>query len=101
MAHREMLIQFYERYPSALGMSHAGGQYRLICPQCGDMVPVAVLSDDVQQIDVVCYNCGYEDHLTDMIEVGGVDIAPQRTNGSAPIVGGFAGGHRVGRALSA
>src|SRR5262245_39953791 len=102
MAHRELLIEFYARYPSALGMTHAGGQYRLICPQCGDMVPVAVLSDDVQQIDIVCYNCGYEDHLTDGVEVQGVDVAPQqRANGSAPIIGGFTAGQQVDRALSA
>jgi len=89
MAHREVLISFFERYPSALGMSHAGGQYRLICPQCGDMVPVAVLSEDAQQIDVVCYNCGFEDHLSDGIAVNGVDVAPQRTNGAAPAIGGY------------
>jgi hypothetical protein len=101
MAHREMLIEFYGRYPSALGMSHAGGQYRLICPQCGDMVPVAVLGDDAQQIDVVCYTCGFEDHLADMVEVNGVDVTPQRTNGSAPVIGGFVGGQQADRALSA
>jgi Zn ribbon nucleic-acid-binding protein len=101
MAHREMLIEFFGRYPSALGMSHAGGQYRLICPQCGDLVPVAVLSDDVRQIDVVCYNCGFEDHLTDVVEVQGTDVAPQRANGSAPIIGGFGNGHQSDRALSA
>ena len=89
MAHREVLISFFERYPSALGMSHAGGQYRLICPQCGDMVPVAVLSDDVQQIDVVCYNCGFEDHLVDGAGVNGVDVTPQRTNGAATAIGGY------------
>lgn len=100
MAHREMLIQFYERYPSALGMSHAGGQYRLICPQCGDMVPVAA-DDDTQQIDVVCYNCGYEDHLSDVVEVQGVDVVSVRANGSAPVIGGFANGHQIDRALSA
>jgi Zn ribbon nucleic-acid-binding protein len=65
MAHRDLLIAFFERYPSALGMSHAGGQYRLICPECGNMVSVAVLDNDVDAIDVVCYNCGYEDHLTE------------------------------------
>jgi hypothetical protein len=101
MAHREMLIEFYARYPSALGMSHAGGQYRLICPQCGDMVPVAVLADDIEQIDIVCYNCGYEDHLADGVEVQGVDVVAARTNGSAPIPGGFGGGQQVDRALSA
>ena len=101
MAHREILIAFYERYPSALGMSHAGGQYRLICPQCGDMVPVAAVSDDAQQIDIVCYSCGYEDHLSDVIEVHGVDVVSQRTNGSAPVIGGFANGHQIDRALSA
>ena len=101
MAHREILIAFYERYPSALGMSHAGGQYRLICPQCGDMVPVAAVSDDIQQIDIVCYNCGYEDHLADGIDVQGVDVAPQRANGSAPIMGDFVGGQQIDRALSA
>lgn len=65
MAHRDLLIAFFERYPSALGMSHAGGQYHLVCPECGNMVPVAVLDDESHQIDVVCYNCGYEDHMTD------------------------------------
>ena len=71
MAHRDVLIEFFARYPSALGTTHAGGQYRLICPQCGEMVPVAVLDDDTRQIDIVCYTCGYEDHLAD-----GVDGAP-------------------------
>lgn len=65
MAHRDVLIEFFTRYPSVLGASHAGGQYRLICPECGAMVPVAVLGDEVHDIDVVCLNCGYEDHLTD------------------------------------
>jgi Zn ribbon nucleic-acid-binding protein len=101
MAHRQVLIEFFGRYPSALGMSHAGGQYRLICPQCGDMVPVAVLAEDVQQIDIVCYNCGYEDHLADGGEVNGVDVAPARANGSGPVVGRFPNGHQGDRALSA
>jgi hypothetical protein len=65
------------------------------------MVPVAALADDIQQIDIVCYNCGYEDHLTDGVEVQGVDVASPRTNGSAPIIGGFTGGQQVDRALSA
>ena len=65
MAHRDLLIAFFERYPSVLGMGSAGGQYQLVCPQCGNMVPVAVLDDSGHEIDVVCYNCGYEDHLTD------------------------------------
>ena len=65
MAHRDLLITFFERYPSAMGMSHTGGQYRLICPQCGNMVPVAVPDDERSDIDVVCYECGYQDHLTD------------------------------------
>lgn len=88
-AHREILINFFERYPSAMGMSHAGGQYRLICPQCGDMVSVAELNDDAPQIDVVCGNCGYEDHLTDMIGVNGVDVVPQHTNGATTAIGGY------------
>ena len=67
MGHRDLLIEFFARYPSALGMSHAGGQYQLICPQCGNMVPVAVLNDGGHDIDVVCHNCGYEDHLTDRV----------------------------------
>ena len=67
MAHRDLLIVFFERYPSALGMSHAGGQYRLICPQCGAMISVAVLDSDAAEIAVVCHDCGYEDHLTDRV----------------------------------
>jgi hypothetical protein len=100
MAHREVLISFFERYPSALGMSHAGGQYRLICPQCGDMVPVAVLSDDVQQIDVVCYNCGFEDHLVDGAGVNGADVTPQHANGAPSAIGGYQLNH-AHKALSA
>ena len=63
MGHQDLLVDLFGRYPSALSMPQAGGEYQLICPHCGDMVYVAVSASTVQRIDVVCHNCGYEDHL--------------------------------------
>ena len=65
MAHQDVLVDFFGRYPSALSMPHAGSEYQLICPQCGDMISVGVSADVVQRIDIVCINCGYEDHLVE------------------------------------
>jgi hypothetical protein len=64
MAH-DLLTKFFARYPSALGSTHAGGQYRIICPECGHMVPVAVLDDDTHHLHVHCAHCGYDDDLSD------------------------------------
>ena len=63
MGEQYVLVEFFGRYPSALSMTQAGSEYQLICPQCGDMVSVGVPADVVDRIDVVCLNCGYEDHL--------------------------------------
>ncbi len=65
MGHQDLLVDFFGRYPSALSMPQAGNEYQLICPQCGNMVYVAVSTNAVERIDVVCHNCGYEDHLID------------------------------------
>ena len=64
MAH-DLLTKFFARYPSALGSTHAGGQYRIICPECGHIVPVAALDDDTHHIHVHCAHCGYDDDLSD------------------------------------
>ncbi|CAA9589155.1 MAG: hypothetical protein AVDCRST_MAG18-4561 [uncultured Thermomicrobiales bacterium] len=61
----DVLSTFFARYPSALGSTHAGGQYRIICPECGHIVPVAVLDDETRHLSVRCANCGYADELGD------------------------------------
>lgn len=59
----DLLGQFFERYPSALGSTFAGGQYRIICPDCGAMIAVAMPDDEHQQLRVHCEDCGYTDEL--------------------------------------
>ncbi len=59
----DLLTSFFARYPSASGGTHAGGQYTLICPECGHSVPVAVLDEQHAQLHVHCANCGYDDVL--------------------------------------
>ena len=64
MAH-DLLAKFFSRYPSALGSTNAGGQYRVICPSCGHIVPVPVLDEETHQLLVHCAHCGYDDDLSD------------------------------------
>lgn len=64
-----VLSEFYDRFPSAFGNSRAGGVYRVICPQCGEFVPVLVSDENPRGIDVDCPACGWHDH------VGPVDVA--------------------------
>jgi hypothetical protein len=64
MAH-DLLTKFFARYPSALGSTHAGGQYRIICPECGHIVPVAVLDEETHHLNVHCAHCDYNDDLSD------------------------------------
>ncbi len=59
----DLLGTFFERYPSALGNSHVGGQYRIICPECGHIVPVDVLSEENTHLTIHCDNCDYRDEL--------------------------------------
>lgn len=61
----ELLSIFFRRYPSALGSTIAGGQYRIICPECGHMVSVDMLDDERHHITVYCANCGYNDEIGD------------------------------------
>ena len=42
-----------------------GGQYRIICPECGHIVPVAALDEETHQLNVHCAHCGYNDDLSD------------------------------------
>ncbi len=74
----ELLSIFFSRYPSALGNTHAGGQYRIICPECGHIVPVAALDEDHHQIIVYCTNCDYNDEIGDppQIEVTQAVVQP-------------------------
>lgn len=65
----EQLAIFYSRYPSALGSTHAGGQYRIICPECGHLVAVAVLDDQTSGIVVHCENCNYHDDIAARVAV--------------------------------
>ncbi|HEU5328599.1 MAG: hypothetical protein ACTHMJ_04605 [Thermomicrobiales bacterium] len=60
----DILGQFFDRYPSALGVSHAGGQYRIICPNCGNIVPVQMLDEARTELHVHCDECGYDDRIT-------------------------------------
>lgn len=62
MAH-DLLATFFARYPSALGSTHAGGQYRIICPECGHLVAVAALDDKTSDIRVHCDHCDYHDEM--------------------------------------
>ena len=59
----DQLATFFARYPSALGSTHAGGQYRIICPECGHLVAVAVLDERTPDIVVHCEHCGYHDEI--------------------------------------
>jgi DNA-directed RNA polymerase subunit RPC12/RpoP len=59
----DQLATFFARYPSALGNTHVGGQYRIICPECGHLVPVAVLDEQTRDIVIHCENCGYRDAI--------------------------------------
>ena len=59
----DQLATFFARYPSALGSTHAGGQYRIICPECGHLVAVAVLDERTTEIVVSCEHCGYHDEI--------------------------------------
>jgi len=61
----DQLATFFARYPSALGSTHAGGQYRIICPECGHLVAVAVLDEQTRNIVVHCENCDYYDDIVD------------------------------------
>ncbi len=61
----DQLATFFARYPSALGSTHAGGQYRIICPECGHLVAVAVLDEQTRGIVVHCENCDYHDDIVD------------------------------------
>jgi DNA-directed RNA polymerase subunit RPC12/RpoP len=63
MAH-DILGLFLDRYPSALGVSHAGGQYRIICPNCGNIVAVPMLDEAQKDLHVHCDDCGYDDRIT-------------------------------------
>lgn len=63
MAH-DLLTKFFARYPSALGSTTAGGQYRIICPSCGHIVAVPVLDEETRSLLVNCAHCGYEDDLS-------------------------------------
>jgi Zn ribbon nucleic-acid-binding protein len=74
MAH-DLLATFFARYPSALGSTHAGGQYRIICPECGHIVPVAVLDEETTGIHVHCAHCGYDDDLREEPKEGVADAA--------------------------
>jgi Zn ribbon nucleic-acid-binding protein len=65
----DILGQFLDRYPSALGVSHAGGQYRIICPDCGNIVPVHMLDEVRTELHVHCNECGYDDRITDNKDV--------------------------------
>ncbi len=59
----QILSRFFERYPSAMGSSRAGGYYRVICPACGEMVQVAAPDAPPYVIDMRCADCGREDRL--------------------------------------
>lgn len=59
----DQLATFFARYPSALGSTHAGGQYRIICPECGHLIAVAVLDEQTRDIVIHCEHCGYHDAI--------------------------------------
>jgi hypothetical protein len=59
----DQLATFFARYPSALGSTHMGGQYRIICPECGHLVAVAVLDEQTPDIVVHCEGCGHHDEI--------------------------------------
>ena len=67
----DQLAIFFARYPSALGSTHAGGQYRIICPECGHLVAVAALDQQTHDIVVHCENCGHHDAI-----MGAATVSP-------------------------
>lgn len=62
-AHHSVLGEFFARHPSAMNNSRAGGYYRIICDNCGEIVPVAIHEDDPTYIEIHCQACGWEQHL--------------------------------------
>ena len=62
----DQLAIFFARYPSALGSTQLGGQYRIICPECGHLIAVAVLDEGTRDILVHCENCDYHDEIAEM-----------------------------------
>ncbi len=60
----DLLATFFARYPSALGSTHAGGQYRIICPECGHLVAVSALDEATDRLSIHCDNCDYDDELS-------------------------------------
>ena len=59
----DLLATFFARYPSALGNTHIGGQYRIICPECGHLVSVAALDETTDRLSIYCENCEYSDEI--------------------------------------
>ena len=60
---QQLLSQFFERYPSALGSSPYGDAYQVICHACGAMVDVAVPTGVLTQIEIRCASCGHDERL--------------------------------------
>lgn len=59
----DLLSTFFARYPSALSSTHVGGQYQIICPECGQIISVAMLDERNDHLSIRCDNCGYADEL--------------------------------------
>ncbi len=58
-----VLTNLFARHPSSLTSSGFGGQYRLICPSCGNLVVVAIAQPAPAALDIRCGNCGWSEHL--------------------------------------
>ncbi len=58
-----VLTELLARHPSSLTSSGFGGQYRLICPGCGNLVAVAVAQPAPAALDIRCDTCGWSERL--------------------------------------
>lgn len=57
-----ILTEFFARHPSSIASSGLGGQYRIVCVGCGEVVPVTIPSPEPVMLDIVCDRCGWSEH---------------------------------------
>ena len=57
-----ILREFFARHPSSIASSGLGGQYRIVCAGCGEVLAVTIPAPEPPALDIACERCGWAEH---------------------------------------
>ncbi len=81
-----ILREFFARHPSSIASSGLGGQYRIVCAGCGEVLAVTIPAPEPPVLDIACERCGWVEHygapqspaMPELRAAGAEPAAPRR-----------------------